>query len=234
MPQGTRLVQPGIDEVSGVDWPAHLAPGWIVMRAAGDGDEKGEPMPPVVKPDAGEGGNAPEAAAEPATLAEALKALNAERAGRDEAIKAEVAKAVEKVTAEATEAAAEAVAKAAGKSPEDIAFEKALGELPEPFAKAWLADRERIAKAEKAAETERDARVSRDYLAKAADFGSLPANAEGIATTLRAIEETLPTEVAKEAVRLLTAGNEALKSAGIFNEIGGIGGEATSTTALDA
>ncbi len=181
-----------IDEASGVDAPAHLAPGWMVMKAAGNrfadplADLTDEQIDALIKAAEAEEespmpnddliasltkalGTMPEPAKAQAT---SLIAQLGDSAGAgDDPVAKAVADALAKAAAdtEAAEsratAAEDALAKAQGTATEteEEALAKAMESLPEPVRKAWAADRERVAKAEKdAAEAVEKANVERE------------------------------------------------------------------------
>lgn len=245
-----RLVKPTQKETSGVDHPAHKSEGWWIFKEEGDpdpdmaevlaaldnkddagapppagteaapaADTEGATVPDAPKPDTGTA----KTEAEPDVakqLEELRKELATEKAERE---KAETAR----------KALADAVVKSTGGDPtvltaeaiEKAEFDKAVATLPEPVAKAWLADRERLAKAEQVAKAEHDARISREYLEKAEGFKHLPANRETLGTVLRAVEsgQPLTTETAAEVTRLLKAADNAMGTSGIFTPHGGAG-----------
>lgn len=113
-------------------------------------------------------------------------------------------------------------------SPED-AFKAALGTLPEPIRKAWEQDRERLAKAEKLATDERDARLSAEYLEVAKSLDGLPTKPEELATILRKAADTLDPKDNQELLRVLKAVDAQVKESGLFKEVGGGGGGSGST-----
>jgi hypothetical protein len=260
-----RLKGLRMNEVSGVDAPAHLSPGYLVMKALAAGgdpladldddeiealtkalmaDEQGEPVDELIATLTKALGSMPDAAKAQATAL--IGALGGQAAGAgDDPVAKAVAEALTKANAERDEALAaktaaeEALAKAKGPSPaesEEEALAKAMESLPEPVRKAWAADRERIAKAEKAADeaseaakVEKDARVSAEYLTKAKgpDYAGLPASAETRATILREVDEKLSKEAGAELHRILKAASAAGADGADFKEYGGVGADAT-------
>ncbi len=274
MPLAKRMKGLRVDEVSGVDAPAHLAQGWMVLKALGGGDpieqlsdeqieaaikalgadEQGEPVDELIATLTKARDSMPDAAAKAATdsLIAALGGEPGKGTGDDPVAKA-VADALTKAQTERDEAVAaktaaeEALAKANGPAPaetEEEVLAKAMESLPEPVRKAWAADRERIAKAEKdateAAETakvEKDARISAEYLTKAKgpDYDGLPASAETRATILREVDEKLSKEAGAELHRILKAASTAVASGGgDFREWGGAGGDVSSASAAQS
>jgi len=243
-----RLVEPTMSEVSGVDWPAHLAPGWIVMKEVGDeplsaeivaalaADTEGAVMAEVAKTDIPKTDEVKKAEAAAALEAVTKKIEAGETLTVEERLtkaEADIAAANERAE-KAEKAEAEAVAKAAGKTPEDLAFEKAVGTLPDEVRKHLSDLAEKVEKAEKAAQVEKDARLSREYLTKAADYAGLPASPETLATTLRAVDEHLDPSVAKEIHRLLGAGAAVVKQSDVLKEWGGEGVTSDAMMGLEA
>lgn len=111
---------------------------------------------------------------------------------------------------------------AVAKAEEAAAFEKALAELPAPFAKAWREDRVRLDEAEKVAKAERDARLDAEYVAVAkAEFGDLAATSPTeFAKALRAIDERLDEPTAKELRRVMKAAAASEATAELTREYG--------------
>jgi hypothetical protein len=223
-----------IDEASGVDAPAHLAPGWMVLKSAAGGDPleglsdaeladvikalettEGEPVEELIATLTKSLGTLPEPAK---ASANALIAALGGGAGDDPVAKA-VADTLAKAQTERDEAIAaktvaeEALAKSTGSGEtEEEALAKAMATLPEPVRKQLAAQQERIAKAEtdaaeavKKAETERDARVSAEYLTKAR--GPEYSGLPAKAEVLATILREVDDAVAKELVSK-TAGDE--------------------------
>lgn len=198
---------------------------------AGDGLNEGEPVaptptPPVVgTPDAGTG-NADTGTPDVAKQLEDLKAeLAVEKAEREksDAARAALTKAmIESTGGDPASLTAEAIEKAD--------FAKALATLPEPIQKAWMADRERIAKAEKQAHEDHEALVSRTYLEKAEGFAHLPTNREVLGSALRAVDGLAP-EAKAEVTRLLKAADEAFARDPLFVPHGGDGEAASGAEA---
>jgi hypothetical protein len=259
-----RLKGLRMNEVSGVDAPAHLAPGYLVLKALAGADpladldddeiealtkalmadENGDQVPNELIDSLTKAlGAMPDAAKAQAT---ALIAALGGDAGDDPVAKA-LADAITKANTERDEAVAkataaeEALAKATGPAPAESEAEvlaKAMESWPEPVRKAWADQQERIAKAEAAAaeglekaETERDARVSAEYLTKAKgpDYAGLPASAETRATILREVDEKLSDVAKSELHRILKAASNLVTTEGAdFIEYGGAGGDVSS------
>lgn len=72
----------------------------------------------------------------------------------------------------------------------------------------------------KALQTERDARLNREYLEKAAPLKAVPLTVEDLAKALRAIEENLEEETASQVVKALTEMSEAIETADLLKSMG--------------
>lgn len=123
-----------------------------------------------------------------------------------------------------------------GKLAEVIKFEqlpeevrKQLEEVEELKKKAAEAEelRKRVEEAEALAKAEREERIKREYISKAASFQALPIKPEEFGLVMKALAEKDPENYAKvEAV--LKAADEAIVKAGLFAEIGRSGNTAGS------
>lgn len=82
------------------------------------------------------------------------------------------------------------------------------------------ATEERAAMAEEIAKAERDYRVEREFIAKAADYSSLPIHPEEFGPVLKAAAEALTEEQFTALSQVLAASNEAIATGGVFDEIG--------------
>lgn len=234
MPKATEMVNLRIEETSGVDRPAHLHDGWMVVKSASDAD--------IIKAatDAGREattnpreGEMPKAF-DPSALDDVAKAAFEELAReRDEAIE----------KAEAAEAAVAEKAEKAAEESDEIA--KALADLPEAVRKSVESviakEREQIDEMRKSAEratamaeAERDARLRTEAITKAReDFSHLPGGADAVGDLLFRLEkaesalgETMRKAVAperpiSEEIRdVLKQANGQLESGELFKELG--------------
>lgn len=120
-----------------------------------------------------------------------------------EAANAEMIEQLEKAAAE-EEAKAQDILKSA--DPQIVAIVKAAEERAEAA--------ERIAKAE------RDFRLEREFIGKAAEMVNLPIEAEAFGKVLKAAAEALDTEVFDALMSVLTAANEGIGSGNLFAEVG--------------
>lgn len=209
MPQQQRKMV-GIDvvETSGVDHPAHLAEGWVVMKSASPEQVEGL----FGSLNTMKGTNVPEKAGEAQPSVEDLqKQLVELTKERDEA----VAKAAAAVVPETKPETAEDLLKSADLP---VAVREALAKAQaenEEFRKQAAKDREDFAK-------ERDARLDVDAISKSKDmFKSLAINHAEVAPALRRVEMVSP-DVAKSIEVALKAADAQLKEKGIFEEVGNV------------
>lgn len=208
MPQQQRkMVGIDVTETSGVDHPAHLAEGWVVMKSASPEQVEGL----FGSLNTMKGTNVPEKAGEAQPSVEDLQKQVADLTKeRDEAV-AKAAAVVPETKPETTEdllksadlpvAVREALAKAQAEN--------------EEFRKQAAKDREDFAK-------ERDARLDADAVNKSKElFKSLAINHAEVAPALRRVEMVSP-EVAKSIETALKAADAQLKEKGIFEEVGNV------------
>lgn len=228
-----KMVNLAIEETSGVDHPAHLEEGWLVMKAADPVEvEKAisDDLPGVrskvraawkeVHPDASDD-----------EIPSVLKAANAQEGHMEE-------KSTEDRLDEALKALAAAESRIAdmekemsskgepdGDEAEDD--EDMMKAAPESVRKAFEAmekqAQEAMAKADAAEETlrkERAERADAEAVTKAREaFASLGLDAEQVGPALRRLAE-IDEPLAKSIETTLTAANAKVESADIFSEIG--------------
>lgn len=193
------MVNLAIEETSGVDHPAHLHEGWLVMKAA---DTTAVDQMIDSNMDAQEG-RMDKSTEE--RLEETLEAL-----AKAEARIAEMEKAVEPA-----------------ESVEEPSADDMLKEAPEAVRKAFETlekqAQEAAAKAEAAEEAlrkERDERMDAEAIEKARDaFAGLGLDPEQVGPALRRLAET-DESLAKSVETALTAAAAKVESADIFTEIG--------------
>ncbi len=92
------------------------------------------------------------------------------------------------------------------------------------------AAQERIEKAEKIANDERNERLRRDYVAKAAELPMVNDNADELGNLLKELNDLSPEHAAKVET-LLKAANEQIAKGNLFTEIGSVGIGSTSASA---
>lgn len=206
-----KLVSMNIEETSGVDHPAHLREGWMVMKSANSDD-----MVVVldkIKAAVGQPDNPEDMMSEEITEVEAAPVD-------------ELAKANERIAE--LEAALAAVNETT-ETAEVEADEDLLKSVPESVRK--MLDDQRAAAADalaKAAAVEDELRKERAIradeiaIAKAAAWTSLNIDAANLGPALRRLAE-FDGELAKSIETVLEAANAQAESAGIFAEIGKAG-----------
>lgn len=198
MPKARKMTHLSIEETSGVDHPAHLREGWLVVKSA-DADALPNALNIVTK----EQGMTNE------EMREELDKARKRMAEMEEEMASYKAKA-KKAEAEDDEEDEEALMKAA---PEAVValFEKAKAAEAEALTKA--------AEAEAELRAERDAKADAEAIEKARSWGNLSVDAEQVGPTLRRLADVEP-ELAKSVEGLLDAVNAQAESADIFAEIG--------------
>lgn len=196
-----KMVNLDIEETSGVDRPAHLHDGWLVMKSANTESVNELLESSVIKQE--------ESMSETieTRLEEAMNLLQ---------------KAEERIAEleEATEVDAEVEA------PADETDEEVIKSAPEPVQKAFEVLRkqaeEAVAKAEEVEavlKSERDARADAEAVAKARSWSHLSLDAENVGPALRQLAETNEV-LAKSVEAVLESVNAQAESANIFAEIG--------------
>lgn len=214
-----KMVNLAIEETSGVDHPAHLAEGWLVMKAADPDDvvkamestDENPDIPAEEMPSALKSTDAQEGQMEKSTeerLDEALKAL-AVAESRIADMEKEMASQGDSATEEAEDD--EDMMKAA---PESVrkAFEAMEKQAHEAMAKADAVEATLL--------KERGERADAEAVTKAREtYGSLGLDADQVGPALRRLAET-DEALAKSIETTLTAANAKVESADIFSEIG--------------
>lgn len=197
-----KMVNLSIEETSGVDHPAHLHEGWLVMKAADAADVDSiidtslSPKEDSVMKTAEE-------------LAEAL----AKAEDRIAELEEQVAKSADPEPEEG-DGEEEAAADILKSAPEPI--RKALEDMQKAADEALAKARE----AEEALVKERGERADAEAVVKAREaYASLGLDAEQVGPALRRLAAT-DADLAKSVEEVLTAANAKVESADIFSEIG--------------
>jgi len=243
MAKATKMVRLAVDETSGVDHPAHLSEGWLVMKSA----------------------NAEEIEAVIDSLTETT--ITKEDSVSDEStVVTEDAVVAEAPVAEATETESPAVDKDAkiaeleaelekakkmpafmspdkmdGESEEDykkrmkkMEEEKAMDKKPmmkslESVEKAFAVEKARADEAVALLQKERDERADADAIAKAKNWNNLPLEAEKVGPALRRLA-LIDEDLTKSIEGILEAVNAQAKTSNLFAEIG----KSVDSSATDA
>lgn len=224
-----KMVNLSIEETSGVDHPAHLHEGWLVMKSVG-GEAVEELLDEVATPSA-EAEDTPDSGDEPSVLKstesedpmdlEVEKQDGAEVIEKQQPSYEDMADELEKAKARIAELEA-GMMKAA-----DPASEELLKEAPEEVRKAFedmqkAIEDARVQKEAVEAELrkEREERADADAVVKAREaFAALGLDAEKVGPALRRLGET-DADLAKSVEDILTAANAKVESGDIFSEIG--------------
>ena len=232
MAKATKMVRLAVDETSGVDHPAHLSEGWLVMKSA----------------------NAEEIEAVIDSLTETT--ITKEDSVSDEStVVTEDAVVAEAPVAEATEtespaddkdakiAELEAELEKAKKMPAFMSPDKMDGETEDEYAKrmkkmeeekkmkkpmekslesvekAFAVEKARADEAVALLQKERDERADADSIAKAKNWNNLPLEAEKVGPALRRLSQ-INEDLAKSIEGILDAVNTQAKTSNLFAEIG--------------
>jgi hypothetical protein len=228
MAKATKMVRLAVDETSGVDHPAHLSEGWLVMKSA----------------------NAEEIEAVINSLTETT--ITKEDSVSDEStVVTEDAVVAEAVAAEATPTESPALDADAKIAELEAELEKAKAAKPDPMAqmadetdamyakrmkemkmakslddvtkaaveKAVAVEKARADEALALLAKERDERADADAIAKAKNWNNLPLEAEKVGPALRRLA-VIDEALAKSIEGILEAVNTQAKTSNLFAEIG--------------
>ena len=209
-PRTRKMVNLAIEETSGVDHPAHLHEGWLVMKSASESE-----VQRVLD-----------------------KSLTEEDSNMEEttttAPEEQVEKTVEEELAAAKARIAELEAKLAEKEQKpELEVEMAMGQdsmepkkeedymksAPAPVVKMIEDLRKQAESATAELRKEREARADAQAIEKAKGWSNLNLNAEKVGPALRRLSET-DSELAKSIEEVLSSVNAQAESASIFAEIG--------------
>ena len=231
MAKQRKMVNLSIEETSGVDHPAHLKEGWLVVKSA-DASTVNTLLDTLTENLTKEDTlSNPKATEE--RLTEALDALAKAEEKIAKMEGEEVAEETPAADAPAEDAPADAPAEEAAKEEEAPAEETPasdddiLKSAPEAVVKMVEAARaekaEAVAKAVAAEATlrkEREERADAEAVTKAREtFGALAIDVEKLAPALRKLS-TIDADLAKSVEHALTVANGQMESANIFAEIG--------------
>lgn len=217
------MVEIDVDETSGVDWPAHLAPGWVVCKSATAQDVQA-----LFGPDATEGNHTmatePQGTPSVEDLAKQVEELTKSLATQTTA--AETAK-QEAADAKDALTKAEALAKAADEADltEEQKMLKALpAEMRDRFEKMEADNKAQAEKLQKAIDDRLDDQARTDA---ATMFKSVAIDADTFGPQLRHLA-LINADLHKSVVTALKAADNQLETAGIFSTVGKNGGGAST------
>lgn len=235
-----KMIDLKVEETSGVDHPAHLKEGWMVMKSA-DAE-----LLDILDPQTETEEQAEATAEKEDTLSDVIEnsaEVVEETPAEDLTKSLEEAKArIQELEAELEKAMKPKKKKMMGDMEDDEEDEavRMKKEAPAPLRK-MLEDLEKSAEEAKAraeaAEAvlikEREDRLDQEAIAKAKDtFNHLPVDADKIGPALRRLAD-LDSELAKSVEDVLTAVNAQAESADIFAELGKSAGQSAGASALD-
>lgn len=211
-PRTRKMVNLAIEETSGVDHPAHLHEGWLVMKSASESEVQRVLDKSLTKED---------------STMEDMKTT--------EATEVKVEKTVEEELAMAQARIAELEAKLADKEEKpEVEVEMAMNEdsmepkkmeedymksAPESVVKMITDLKKQAEEATAELRKEREARADAQSVEKAKGWANLNLNAEKVGPALRRLSET-DSELAKSVEEILSSVNAQAESASIFAEIG--------------
>ena len=211
-PRTRKMVNLAIEETSGVDHPAHLHEGWLVMKSASESEVQRVLDKSLTKEDS-----------------------NMEDNKTTEATEEQVEKTVEEELAAAQARIAELEAKLAEKEEKpELEVEMAMGQdseepkkeeedymksAPAPVVKMIQDLKKQAEEATAELRKEREARADAQAVEKAKGWANLNLNAEKVGPALRRLSET-DSELAKSVEEILSSVNAQAESASIFAEIG--------------
>jgi hypothetical protein len=211
-PRTRKMVNLAIEETSGVDHPAHLHEGWLVMKSASESEVQRVLDKSLTKED---------------STMEDIKTT--------EATEDKVEKTVEEELAMAQARIAELEAKLADKEEKpEVEVEMAMNEdsmepkkmeedymksAPESVVKMITDLKKQAEEATAELRKERESRADAQAVEKAKGWANLNLNAEKVGPALRRLSET-DSELAKSVEEILSSVNAQAESASIFAEIG--------------
>ena len=198
------MVNLAIEETSGVDHPAHLHEGWLVMKSADESEVQRVLDETLTEEDS---------EMEKETTAAVEEQVEKADMTLEEAMK-KIAELEAKLAESKSEESAEpAMAKAVDDS-EDF-----LKSAPEPVVKMIEDLRKEAFEAKAELQKERDARADAESIEKAKGWANLNLDAATVGPALRRLSST-DEALAKAVEEILTAVNAQAESANIFAEIG--------------
>jgi predicted secreted protein len=244
MAKATKMVRLAVDETSGVDHPAHLSEGWLVMKSANA--EEIEAVidslteTTITKEDSVSDESTvvtEDAVVAEAPVAEATETESpaVDKDARIAELEAEVEKA-KKMPAFMTQGKDESDEeyKKRMKKMEDEEEEKAMAKKPmmkslESVEKAFAVEKARADEAVALLQKERDERADADAIAKAKNWNNLPLEAEKVGPALRRLA-LIDEDLTKSIEGILEAVNAQAKTSNLFAEIG----KSVDSSATDA
>ena len=240
MAKATKMVRLAVDETSGVDHPAHLSEGWLVMKSA-----NAEEIEAVIDSITETTITKEDSVSDESTVvtedavveeAPAAEATPTESPAEDQDA---VIAGLEEELAKAKAAKADAMAQMPDESDADYAKrmkEMKMSKKPafmekslESVEKAVAVEKARADEAVALLQKERDERADADSITKAKNWNNLPLEAEKVGPALRRLS-LIDEDLAKSIEGILSAVNEQAKTSNLFAEIG----KSVDSSAVDA
>lgn len=224
MAKATKMVRLAVDETSGVDHPAHLSEGWLVMKSA-NAEEIEAVIDSLTNTTTKEDSVSDESTVvtEDAVVAEATPTESPaeDKDAKIAELEAELEKAKkmppfmseDKMDGESEED----YAKRMKKMEEDK--KKPMEKSLESVEKAFAVEKARADEAIALLQKERDERADADSIAKAKNWSNLPLEAEKVGPALRRLS-IIDEDLAKSIEGILEAVNTQAKTSNLFAEIG--------------
>jgi len=223
-PRTRKMVNLAIEETSGVDHPAHLHEGWLVMKSASESEVQRVLDKSLTKEDS----NMEDMKTTEATEDKVEKTVEEELANAKSRIAELEAKLAEKEMKKPDEEV-EMAMHGDSKKPEDEEAKKMdsdedekkdyMKSAPSSVVKMITDLKKQAEEATAELRKEREARADAQSVEKAKGWANLNLNAEKVGPALRRLSET-DSELAKSVEEILSSVNAQAESASIFAEIG--------------
>jgi hypothetical protein len=228
MPTATQMVQPTIAELSGVDHPAHLTEGWLVLKDASPATAKLLRDAELIAK-----GIDPSTVRDPQGSDKTMPLTDEQRA----ALAPEAAAYIKSLENAATATSVTKSAAAASDHDQE-AFEKAIAGLPEASREMFRKQQRETADAKAMAKGLYDAAQDTHFENMAKSLVHLPGvdteGANNFAKSLRKSAESNPAAF-EDVFRVLKAADSAIEQSGFYKEIGtGAAGAGSGSDALMA
>lgn len=204
MARTRKMVNLAIEETSGVDHPAHLHEGWLVMKSAEQSEIQRVLDETLTEEDS--------------TMEETKPAATDEQVEKAEMTLEDAMKKIAELEAKLAEVEKQKVEIELEPESEDTE-EAYLKSAPEPVVKMIESLRKQAEDATAELRKERDARADAEAVEKAKGWANLSLDAEKVGPALRRLTE-LDSDLAKSIEEVLSSVNAKAESANIFAEIG--------------
>ena len=237
MPSMEEMIRLAVDETSGVDHPAHLSEGWLVMKSA-NAEEIEAVIDSITETTITKEDSVSDESTVVTEDAVVAEATPTESPAEDKdaiiaGLEAELEKA-KKMPAflspdKMEDETEEEYAKRMKKMEEEKAMKKPMAKSLDSVEKALSVEKARADEAVALLQKERDERADADAVAKAKNWNNLPLEAEKVGPALRRLA-MIDEELAKSIEGILGAVNEQAKTSNLFAEIG----KSVDSSAVDA